>query len=81
VGDGREKWIYLVLMLLLEVVRMSVSGVCSKTPQKGTEAARVAWVVKRRARAGRCILGSCGGGVGCQLMLSLEGESALRNGM
>ncbi len=41
-GDGRERWVYFVLMLLLEVVRMSVRGVCSKTPQKGAEAARVA---------------------------------------
>ncbi len=42
-GEGeREKCIYLVLMLVLEVVRISVRGLCSKTPQKGAEAARVA---------------------------------------
>lgn len=41
-GEGeREKCIYLVLILVLEVVRISVRGLCSKTPQTGAEAARV----------------------------------------
>jgi len=60
---------------------MFVRGACSKMAQKGVEAVRVAWVVKRRARAGMCIMASWRGRVESRLTMSLQGGVSMEFGI